>query len=203
LIKKIFLVRHGRARHNLNNIFAGNSLDQNITAGGIEDAHLLAKKIASFNRPISYIFCSSLIRSQETAEIIKNDLEQKSSKKIDLICIKELTEVNVGEFSGKSREEALRLYPVSAKAFHERKIESWNFPNGENYHQIVKRVRKAMYEVAELSPKEGEIVVVGHAMTNRIIISQFAPQVIKNHKYFHFEHDKVVEMTIDPERLSA
>lgn len=197
MIKNIFLVRHGQSEHNLRNVFAGSSVNEKLTSKGENDAALVSKEISKSNEVISHIFHSPLRRSRQTALIIQNNLEKKYSQKIKMTCIDGLVEVNVGLFSGKSQEEVKKLYLTSAEYFQNRDFENWDFPSGENYHQILDRVEKAMQEILKFSQNSKSIIVVGHAMINRVIISRYFSKEIAKSKKFHFDHQTVMKIKLE------
>lgn len=193
-MKDIYLIRHGRSSHNLGNVFAGNSINEPLIESGKNDAKLMAKKILESGGKITHIFHSPLKRSEETAEIIKNILEKKLSNKIKLIELKNLSEVNVGLFSGKTREQVLNLFPKAANAFYKKKFYLWDFPKGENFDQALLRVKKLSEEILMYREEAKDILIVAHAMINRIFLANFYPELIKNHQTFYFEHDLLIKL---------
>ena len=80
-LTKIYVVRHGQSRFNAGMDFE--DLNASLTDAGKEQAKNIAEKFKEID--FAAIFASSLARSKETAEIIKNgrDLEVEANGKTD------------------------------------------------------------------------------------------------------------------------
>lgn len=104
---KLFLVRHGQARNNVERILMGHPKKGEcmLTEKGKEQAKEVAQKLQK--EKIDVIFASPLERTMETAEIISQKIG------IEIIFDERLREVEVGNFEGRSWDEYLKLYPHS------------------------------------------------------------------------------------------
>ena len=104
---KLFLVRHGQARNNVERILMGHPKKGEcmLTEKGKEQAKEVAQKLQK--EKIDVIFASPLERTTETAEIISQKIG------IEIIFDERLREVEVGNFEGRSWDEYLKLYPHS------------------------------------------------------------------------------------------
>jgi len=102
LFTKIILVRHGESERNLVKIYDSSpASNYHLTKNGIKQAEVTAKLIE--NEKIDFIYSSPCQRAIETAEVIANKLNLKIQK------VKELNEINSGEWEGKEAEEVLAL----------------------------------------------------------------------------------------------
>lgn len=90
---KIYIVRHGQVPHNALGQY--NTIDEDLTELGIEQAKELKEKIKNINFDI--IMCSPLNRAKHTAEIININNN-------DIIYDDRIKERNCGDLSGKPLE---------------------------------------------------------------------------------------------------
>ncbi|MDO0823400.1 alpha-ribazole phosphatase [Desulfosporosinus nitroreducens] len=156
--KLIYLVRHGDIGLEKEKRFIGQS-DLPLSTLGREQAILL-KKI--FSRvPIDNIYCSDLLRAQQTAEIIA------SAHPIIPTTCAELRELHMGVWEGKSFAEIKAKYP---EEFKERGKDIVNYrpPKGESFSDCYGRVKPVFEYLSE--SVETTILIVGHAGVNRVIL---------------------------------
>lgn len=149
----LYLVRHGENTANLTKEFSHRLIDYSLTPKGV----LQAQQTGEFfkDKPIDAIYCSPLKRAIETAEIIGQAIGLRP------VVIEHFREVNVGmlERLGGSAE---------TWATHDSTVRAWfsgqpdlTFPEGENYHMLLARMRSGVEEA--LQGVDGKhIVVVGH-----------------------------------------
>ncbi len=113
--------------------------------------------------PLSAVFCSDLKRSVETAQII--------AKPHQISCIprRDLREISLGRWEGLTFDEVRRRRP---EEFHARGLDIVHFRpmDGESFLDCTFRVIPAFYEI--LTSALGNVLIVGHAGVNRIILSQ-------------------------------
>ena len=149
----IYLVRHGENLANITKEFSYKLVDYSLTAKGV----LQAEQTGEFfkDKDIDEIYSSPLNRAFETAEIIGRELG------LAVTVMEQFREVNVGRLEGQppTRENW---------ALHNRIVEDWyegryttSFPGGENYLEVMQRMREGLLEVTR--NKQGRnIVIVGH-----------------------------------------
>lgn len=159
--REICLVRHGaigserRGRH-----YFG-QLDLPLNFEGRKRAAELAKMLRDLE--IANVYCSDLKRSLKTAEMIAAPHGLEPSVR------RELREISLGEWEGMSFNAVRRRYP---EAFVERGRDIVHFrpPGGESFLECAQRVIGAFNDILQSSP--GNIVIVGHAGVNRILLAQ-------------------------------
>jgi probable phosphoglycerate mutase len=112
---------------------------------------------------LSGIFCSDLERSVSTARVIgeRHNLEP--------VARTDLREISLGAWEGLTFDEVRRRYPGE---FEKRGDDIFNYqpPGGESFARCAGRVLPALEEI--LSTVGDNILIVGHAGVNRIIISR-------------------------------
>src|SRR5450432_900586 len=149
----IYLVRHAENVANLTKEFSHKLVDYSLTAKGI----LQAQQTAEYFRDkyIDEIYSSPLKRARETAAIIAEE------DHLPVTIVEQFREVNVGSLEGR---------PPNAEnwALHERILQDWKtgkhettFPDGENYTQLLARMRSGLREISANKHNQ-RIVVVAH-----------------------------------------
>jgi alpha-ribazole phosphatase len=159
--KTIYLVRHGAIQSAVDPKRFIGQMDLPLNAEGFRQAERLAEALRA--APLSAVFCSDLKRSVLTAQII--------AKPHQISCIprRDLREISLGRWEGLTFDEVRRQYP---EEFHARGFDIVHYspPEGESFLDCTLRVIPAFYEI--LNSTRGNILIVGHAGVNRIILSQ-------------------------------
>lgn len=158
----IYLTRHGETEWNKENRLQG-WRDSNLTEKGINNALKLGERLneTSFNA----IYSSPSGRAFQTAKYVRLERD------IPIITDKDLREIFLGEWEGKTREEIEADYKT--EYFH-----FWNAPEvydhephqAEGLVDFKKRVEGAVRRVIEDNPS-GNILIVTHAVVIKAIIS--------------------------------
>ncbi|BAF58870.1 MAG: alpha-ribazole phosphatase [Pelotomaculum sp.] len=156
--RRIYLVRHGEVAGGGSRRFIG-QIDLPLSEAGRKQAACLRDALA--RAELNGIFCSDLDRSVTTALIIGEKHNLKPVPK------KELREISLGAWEGLTFEEVRRKYPGE---FEKRGacIVHYRPPWGESFARCAARVIPALKEI--VSSVEGNILIVGHAGVNRIIL---------------------------------
>ena len=149
----IYLVRHGENTANLTKEFSYKTVDYPLTPKGVLQAQQTGEHFK--DQRIDAIFTSPLKRTVETAAIIGR------ADGIAPVVMEQFREVNVGAL------EAMRG-SAESWATHDRIVKAWfegqpelMFPEGENYHMLLARMRSGIDQV--LRDQDGKnIIVVGH-----------------------------------------
>jgi probable phosphoglycerate mutase len=152
LEKTIYYVRHGESEVNLTKEFSYKLLDYPLTKKG----RLQAQQTAEYfrNKSIQCIFSSPLKRAMETAKIIAKQLNLK------IILVENFREINVGslEQNGFSEENWKKYFEIKNEWLKGNlKI---SFPEGENYVQVLERMKKGFSKVLDYNYTDS--IIVGH-----------------------------------------
>ncbi|KLU64223.1 alpha-ribazole phosphatase [Desulfosporosinus acididurans] len=166
--KLIYLVRHGDIGLGSEKRYIGQT-DLPLSPLGLKQASLLKDMFSHLS--FDNIFCSDLMRAQQTAEIIAI-----LSTAVPILC-PEFREVNMGDWEGKTFSEIRTRFP---KKFAERGQTIANFvpPRGESFSDCSKRVLPAFERLAESAGNT--ILIVAHAGVNRIIICHVLGMPLEN-----------------------
>jgi molybdenum cofactor cytidylyltransferase len=166
--RSIYLVRHGAIQTRGNGKHFIGQTDLPLCPEGIKQAQNLKEELRDV--PLSAIFCSDLSRSVQTAAIIAEPHQLEPTIR------KELREIDLGQWDGLSFDVVRRRYPGQ---FEERGRDIVNFrpPAGESFLDLTMRILPVFYGI--LQSVHGNLVIVGHAGINRIILCQILGMDLK------------------------
>jgi broad specificity phosphatase PhoE len=157
---KIYLIRHGQTTGDVENRYGG-SYDDELSNEGEVQAHKLADKLSDSG--IQTIFCSPLIRAQQTAKITNTKLN------CEIKTIENLRERNQNAIlSGMTRDEAKEKYPELVEQVRDYKN---TIPGAESYDDFAERIKKAFMEIAN-STGYSTIGIVTHGGPIRVIFRE-------------------------------
>lgn len=142
---EIYFMRHGETELNTKGILTGR-IDTHLTKKGIQDAkEVFQKKEKEFDA----IYCSPLIRTQETAKAIMGENTQ-------FIIDDRITEVFSGEWQGKYKNE------LPQKEYELYKNGQWNPPGGETSEEVDERMQSFIKEMFSTYLRDEKILVITH-----------------------------------------
>ncbi len=165
--KKIFLLRHGKTKENINGIYQGSSNTKLLnpdTMLNIQD------KIQSLQ--LESILCSPLLRAKESANALNLNFE---------ICDL-LQECNMGQWELLKWSEIAKQYPDDIKTMAN-DYNNFIFPEGESIKNFIMRIQK----IAEIfnHSKCNNILAITHGGIIRHLICHYLGLDYKNYLMFH------------------
>lgn len=158
-----FLLRHGATESNLSNPprLQGRSIDGPLSPAGRLQAAAAGQQLASYS--LQAVYCSPLLRAQETARQIAGPHQ------LDVSLVADLIEVDVGHWERRSWIEIQAEEPEAYKAFQDDPAQ-FGYRGGENLTDVRDRVVPAI--TAIMSRHLGQtIAIVGHNVVNRAFLS--------------------------------
>lgn len=155
----LYLVRHGAIVSVNGKSFIGQT-DLPLSEEGIAQACALRDWLepVAFSRVLS----SDLARTRHTAAILAADF---SGRRVE--AIPALREIDLGDWEGLSFDEVRSRFPEEYAA-RGRDLENWRPPRGESFADCRARVNVAL--AAILANSQGNVLLVGHAGVNRLIL---------------------------------
>lgn len=145
----LYLARHGESDWNVERRWQGNA-DRPLTDLGRRQAGQLAERLAS--TPLDAIYSSDLLRARETAAAVAR------RQGLEVRTLAALREVDVGSWSGLTREEVEERFPAAFATWREG---GHGWVDGEAYEDMAERVVTAVLEIAGSHPG-GSVLVVAH-----------------------------------------
>ena len=156
-MKTIYFVRHAQSEANFKGILASRQ-DSPLTEKGRQEATVIASEFKAI-APLDRIFCSPLLRAQQTAQPIAEVFG------LDVETDERITEQDLGVFSGMTYTEL----DDRPDYMHERS-KRWEWipeGGGESYQMIANRLEPFFQSLESV---EGDsLLFVTHAVTLRII----------------------------------
>ncbi len=145
-----FVLRHGEAEHNLSKTTSDtNDFPSHLTDLGKQQIGKAARQIE--NKKIDFVFVSPLIRTQETASIIKEELSLNDSQ---IITDDRIKEVQTG-FNGKSSDEYKSFFKTQEEKFYKKHGE------GETLSDIKRRMGDFIYDI-DSKYQNKNILIISH-----------------------------------------
>ncbi|WP_411678768.1 alpha-ribazole phosphatase [Clostridium thailandense] len=157
--RKIYLVRHGKIDTGNEKCYIGVT-DIPLNEDGIMQAYKLKEFFVNIDIEKAYI--SPLTRCVQTADIILQD------RNIERVLVRNLIEINMGKWEGKSFKCIKALFPEEFEKRGE-SIDTYTPPEGESFKQVETRVLPTYRAIIENS--KGNLLIVAHAGVNRVILS--------------------------------
>ena len=152
----IYLARHGQTDWNLEHRLQGGT-DIALNALGRRQAAQLAERMRGIR--LDAVYASPLSRSRETAEIAHGSVPVR--------IVAGLAERRLGKFEGRRTDQS---DPGAAQEYEKRSQEpDDSLDGGESLNQFFERVRAAIAEIRARNPS-GTILIVGHGVTNQMIV---------------------------------
>jgi alpha-ribazole phosphatase len=189
-VARLLLVRHGETEWNKFLRYQGQS-DIELSPKGIEQVQKLRDRLAL--ERIDIIYSSDLKRALKTASIIA------SSHSVKVIPLKELREVDFGEFEGLTFEEIEERYPQVVKAgrmWFKESLEA-RAPKGESISQLASRLSRFAGRLKEHKP-EDTVLVVAHGGSLQVLLCILLEIEIKHWWQIHLDSASLSVVKISP-----
>jgi broad specificity phosphatase PhoE len=148
-VTTILIARHGESDWNRERRWQGQA-DRPLTERGREQAEALAERLAHVG--LDAVYSSDLRRALDTASA------GARRQGLDVQELQELREVDVGSWSGLTREEAEERFP---KGFRRWRAGFPGWDDGETYEEMADRVFATVERIAR-GHEGGRLLVVSH-----------------------------------------
>ncbi|KQB83376.1 histidine phosphatase family protein [Corynebacterium oculi] len=175
----LILLRHGRTYSNASRLLDTRPPGAELTEIGRTQAGEIGRELAQRPGRIREIITSVALRAQQTAMRVAAAYEQSRGLPqggVPVTVRAGLHEVSVGEMEMRGDEAAHHAYQ---QAFHGwlRGDETARIPGGEGYHDVLRRFKPVLNEIAEslhAAPEAGDVVVVSHGGAIRTVSTHAA-----------------------------
>lgn len=157
----IYFLRHGQTSLSREDVFCGSGLDPELTPDGLKMAEAFTRAYLKTNWRA--IYSSSLRRTITTAQPLSDALGIGLQKRA------ELNEIAYGKWEGLTRERVHQEYHDAYTSWLA--DPAWHAPNGGELAIAV--ARRGMQVIEELKDNcgDGNVLIVSHKATIRIILS--------------------------------
>jgi broad specificity phosphatase PhoE len=168
-VTTVYLARHGESDWNVERRWQGHA-DRPLTDRGREQARLLAERLADVK--LEAVYASDLRRAWETAEAVA------ATRGLGVVKLHELREVDVGSWSGYTRDECAERFP---EAFARWQEGGSGWDDGESYEEMGRRIVAVIRTIAAEHP-DGAVLVVSHGGPIRAVHAQALGVDIATHR---------------------
>ncbi|MFX0123884.1 MAG: histidine phosphatase family protein [Candidatus Hodarchaeota archaeon] len=196
LYLEIYLIRHADPAGKLNH---WSSPTTPLSKLGLSQAEKVAQKLRSYK--FNVILTSPYKRAKQTAEIIV-----KYNKSAQLQEESWLSEINLGKWTGRHKDEIKSQMPVSLKQLLKEGYEErgplvanllmidrdFSFPLGESLQEFWNRVEKGFYKTLNQfkGHKDQKLCLIGHGGPFTIIVLNLLGKSFFDEKFPLFMFDK-------------
>lgn len=159
----IYLLRHGATDANIADppILQGRGMDLRLSETGVAQVQKAAAVLQGVR--LSAVYASPLLRAQESARIIA------APHRLSVATHDQLTEVNVGQWEGRSWKE-IRVTDAEAYQQFQDDPGQYGYLGGESLNQVFERVKPAFDEIAAAHTSQ-TIAIVAHNAVNRAYLA--------------------------------
>lgn len=185
---KIYLIRHGETKFNVEHIISG-QIETELTELGRRQALEGALKLKNEGVHFDVILCSPLKRAKETAEIIASVL------KAPIVFDADLQEFNNGDYEGLKIEDVKQMIfnpPYETAGFRfengadlyavyssfDPKYDGFSYPKGETKQQARERFMNAIKNYLDAHPNVKNLGVVAHGAVIRFMLLKICPETL-------------------------
>lgn len=165
----IYVIRHGKIKRADNQRRYIGQLDVPLSEEGVQQARCLQKILEPVT--MSTVFSSDLARSRQTAGIVTG------TKSVKKIVRQDLREINMGDWEGYTFADIARRFPDEFKA-RGADIGYYRVTGGESFADCYQRVLMAFHEI--INSSEGNVLFVGHAGVNRLLLCHILGMPLAN-----------------------
>jgi broad specificity phosphatase PhoE len=156
----LYLLRHGQTPLSREDVFCGSGLDPELTAEGLKMAQAFSDAYRS--KPWRAIYSSNLQRAINTARPLCEAVGLEPQAR------DELNEIAYGKWEGQTRETVAREY-------HDDYVSwladpAWHAPTGGELAITIARRGVQMIDEIKQQHEEGNVLVVSHKATIRIML---------------------------------
>jgi broad specificity phosphatase PhoE len=173
---RLFIARHGETDFNKKGLLQGRGIDAPLNETGRKQAQAISEYLKQYNA--SYLVCSSLKRSWQTALPVVERTELETLK------IKDLDEMHFGKFEGVPYKEASTELNELHNAWVSGDVLK-PIPQGESPQEVYDRANAAVEQLIE-KYRDGTMVLILHGRLIRILLSSWLGYGLNNmHKIEH------------------
>ncbi|MBY0376443.1 class I tRNA ligase family protein, partial [Patescibacteria group bacterium] len=172
---KYFVMRHGEAENNAQNIYSSDRNTFHLTEKG--RAQVLKTASSLKKEKITKIYCSPFLRTRETAQIV---CEQIGFPVENIIYDDRIRELEFGDFSGRPVQDYWDYM----------KDKTWEFdtkvPGGESFQDGKNRIGDFIYDINKQNKNE-KVLIISHGLAVEMVPAAIeAASKKRSMEVFHF-----------------
>ena len=189
-MKRLVLIRHASTVANENGLLCG-SMETDISEKGRLEIDCLKERIERLkkeeNWKLSKVYVSESKRTEETVKDIEN---------LEIIKIKDLGEIDFGDFEGKTFEWIRNEYPKEYDKLCSEGFD-YRYLNGENAIEAYEKNKRAVEYILKDMEDDSTAIICAHGGSIRNILSYMLCGKLENHWNFKIENAKITVLEYD------
>lgn len=158
-VQRIHLIRHGETNWNKEKRAQG-QMESVLTEEGVAQAKALRSTLK--NSGISRVYCSSSVRTRQTADILFGDLS------VPIIFSDHLREIHMGSWEGRLYSELQATHPEQFYAFWNQP-DAFILPGAETFEDVQRRALWQLNSIIAENSDE-EIAIVSHGVLIKTLL---------------------------------
>jgi probable phosphoglycerate mutase len=167
--RTVYLVRHGKIQLPDDQRRYIGQLDLPLNEEGERQALVIQKRLD--RAAVSAVYCSDLVRSRRTAELIVGN------RGAPITPCSDLREIALGEWEGCTFADIARRFPEEFRA-RGADIGYYRVIGGESFADCGRRAVAAFQQLVQAA--KGDILIVGHAGVNRLLLCHILGMPVAN-----------------------
>lgn len=171
--RQIAVVRHGSVASEYHSRYIGRT-EVSLSKLGIEQALSIGRQLQTDE--FTACFCSPMIRTEETAEIIAKEVDVSVSTDD---CLRE---IDFGNWEGLNFDEVSDAFPEEVNQWVA-EGNSFTFPGGESIGSFNRRVAEAATRI--LKSEHRNVIIVTHGGVFRVMLCALLGLPLKSVNAFH------------------
>jgi alpha-ribazole phosphatase len=167
---RLILIRHGETDWNSSLRYQGHGAVP-LNERGRMQARKAAERLTRYNA--TALYTSDIVRASETAAIIG------AAVKLQPQPVKDLREIDVGQWEGLTPEELYRRFPEHMQEYERDPARTVRI-GGESYAQLQQRALKALNDIHAAHHGDETVLAVSHGGTIRALLCHVIDLDLRN-----------------------
>lgn len=185
------LIRHGENDW-VGKKLAGRLPGVHLNQNGLNQAQALAETLQ--NLPIKAIYSSPLERAMETAQPLAR------IKKMEISICDNLSEINFGDWQGKTIKQMRRLKLWETVQKHPSQMQ---FPNGESFIAAQNRLVDCITQISENHDPFDLVACFSHSDAIRLLVAHFLNIPLDSFQRIHINTASISTIMLSKEHISV
>lgn len=153
----VLCIRHGECAEDDVKRLHGAAFDPSLTTRGIHQAHLVGRRLATrADASELVVLTSPAMRARGTAAIVASELGTEP------LVDRDLREIDVGELSGRSDNEAWALCESLKRRWARGDLDA-GYPGGDDLRYLLDRMRRVFLHAARFGAEGHTVILIGHS----------------------------------------
>ena len=192
-MKRLVFIRHASTVANEKGLLCG-SMETDISEKGKLEIVCLKDKIEKLKQEESWKFSKLYVSESKRTEETVKDIAYLEN--LEIIKIKDLGEIDFGDFEGKTFEWIRNEYPKEYDKLCSEGFD-YRYLNGENAIEAYEKNKRAVEYILKDMEDDSTAIICAHGGSIRNILSYMLCGKLENHWNFKIENAKITVLEYD------